>query len=138
MLTCLDRESRLAYVLGEILELDGPEASDILHITPATFRKRLSRTRSALIAFTRAKCGLVRAENACDCVRRLPDAIRRGRVQTDTLVFADARRAADFPEVLEKVRALDEMRRTAALYQTHSEPQPGGELLAQIQKIFRD
>jgi hypothetical protein len=24
------------------------------------------------------------------------------------------------------------------LYQTHSEPQPGGELLAQIQKIFRD
>jgi RNA polymerase sigma factor (sigma-70 family) len=134
MLTCLDRESRLAYVLGEILELDGPEASAILDITPTAFRKRLSRARSALIAFTRAKCGLVRTENACHCVRRLPDVVRRGRVQPDALVFADAQKAAALPDVLEKVRALDEMRRTAALYQTHSEPQLGVELLAQIQK----
>jgi len=133
MLTCLDRESRLAYVLGEILEFDGPEAAVILGVTAAAFRKRLSRARSALVAFTRAKCWLVRAENACHCVRRLPDAVRRGRVQADTLVFADPERAATFPEVLDKVRALDEVRRTAALYQTHSEPQAGIDLLARIQ-----
>jgi DNA-directed RNA polymerase specialized sigma24 family protein len=105
MLTCLDRESRIARVLGQILEMDGPEAAVILDITPAAFRKRLSRARSALVAFTRAKCGLVHAENACHCVRRLPDAIRRGRVQAEALVFADAQKAATFPDVLESPSA---------------------------------
>jgi hypothetical protein len=105
MLTCLDRESRIARVLGQILEMDGPEAAVILDITPAAFRKRLSRARSALVAFTRARCGLVHAENACHCVRRLPDAIRRGRVQAEALVFADAQKAATFPDVLESPSA---------------------------------
>jgi RNA polymerase sigma factor (sigma-70 family) len=41
MLSCLDRPHRLAYILGEILEMDGEEAAGILEIEPATFRKRL-------------------------------------------------------------------------------------------------
>jgi RNA polymerase sigma factor (sigma-70 family) len=138
MLTCLDRESRLAYVLGEILEFEGPEAGEILGITPAAFRQRLSRARSALVEFTREKCGLVRPENRCHCVRRLPDAVRRGRVQADAALFAAPERAATFPAVLHKVRALDEMRRTAALYRTHSEPRAGAEMLAQLRAIFAD
>src|SRR5262249_32166228 len=59
MLTCLDRPHRLAYVLGEILEMEGDEAARVLGIRPAAFRKRLSRAREAVVAFTRAKCGLV-------------------------------------------------------------------------------
>jgi RNA polymerase sigma factor (sigma-70 family) len=43
LLTCLDRPHRLAYVLGEILEFEGPEAARILGISPTAFRKRLSR-----------------------------------------------------------------------------------------------
>jgi RNA polymerase sigma factor (sigma-70 family) len=136
MLTCLDREHRLAYVLGEILELEGPEAAAVLEITPAAFRKRLSRARTALVQFTRANCGLVGAENPCHCTRRLPDSIRRGRVVAGRLLFADARRAATFPAVLQKVRALDEVQRTAVLYRTHSEPKPGAELLARISAIL--
>ena len=42
MLQCLDRPHRLAYVLGEILELPGPEAAEALGIAPARFRKRFS------------------------------------------------------------------------------------------------
>jgi len=105
------------------LEARGFGPDHVLHLDPFAF----------VMAPEDAQMRAVYRDLICEC-----DAIRRGRVQTDTLVFADARRAADFPEVLEKVRALDEMRRTAALYQTHSEPQPGVELLAQIQKIFRD
>lgn len=38
MLTCLDRPHRLAYILGEILEMDGDEAARVLAIRPAAFR----------------------------------------------------------------------------------------------------
>jgi DNA-directed RNA polymerase specialized sigma24 family protein len=46
MLMCLDREHRLAFVLGEILELAGDEAAAIARAEPATFRKRLQRARA--------------------------------------------------------------------------------------------
>lgn len=59
MLQCLDRPHRLAYVLGEILELPGPEAAEALDITPDLFRKRLQHARAAIEAFTRAHCGLI-------------------------------------------------------------------------------
>jgi hypothetical protein len=136
MLTCLDREHRRAYVLGEILELDGPEAAAVLEITPVAFRKRLSRAQTALVRFTRMTCGLVRGQNPCQCARKLPDAIRRDRVVPGRLLFANPQRAAAFPAVLQKVRALDEVQRTAVLYRTHSEPEPGAELLARVAAIL--
>ena len=45
MLLCLDREHRAAYVLGDVLEMDHREAADIMGITSANYRKRLSRAR---------------------------------------------------------------------------------------------
>jgi DNA-directed RNA polymerase specialized sigma24 family protein len=42
MLLCLDREQRLAYVPGDVFELDGDVAADILDIEPAAYRKRFS------------------------------------------------------------------------------------------------
>src|SRR5215208_3596635 len=59
MLLCLDRPHRMAYILGEVLEIDSQEAADILEIPPATFRKRLSRARAEIVTFMRKKCGLV-------------------------------------------------------------------------------
>src|SRR5262245_45786751 len=41
MLQCLDRPHRLAYVLGEILDLSGPESAEALGISTDLFRKRL-------------------------------------------------------------------------------------------------
>jgi RNA polymerase sigma factor (sigma-70 family) len=59
MLQCLDRRHRLAYVLGEILDIPGPEAADALEITPDVFRKRLQHARAAVLSFTRSYCGLL-------------------------------------------------------------------------------
>src|SRR5438876_6993260 len=59
MLQCLDRRHRLAYVLGEILDMPGPEAANALEITSDVFRKRLQHARAAILSFTRAYCGLV-------------------------------------------------------------------------------
>jgi RNA polymerase sigma factor (sigma-70 family) len=120
MLSCLDRPHRLAYILGEILEMDGEEAAGILEIEPATFRKRLSRARSDIIAFTRAKCGLVNPRRPCRCRRRVGRALQLGRVDPDHLLFAsDAERARGFGQVVAEIRRLEEARRAAALYRSH-------------------
>lgn len=80
MLLCLDRDHRAAYVLGEILELNHDEAASVLEITPANFRKRLSRARKSVQDFTAASCGLASKSAACSCRKRLPAAMAAGRV----------------------------------------------------------
>jgi RNA polymerase sigma factor (sigma-70 family) len=80
LLLCLDRDHRAAYVLGDILELEHVEAAGILEITPANFRKRLSRARGSVQDFTAAKCGLANPTAACSCAKRLPAARAKGRV----------------------------------------------------------
>ena len=80
MLLCLDVEHRIAFVLGDILELDHKEAAAVLEITPATYRKRLSRARSEVIAFSGKVCGLANPAARCTCPRRLPQALRLGRL----------------------------------------------------------
>jgi len=114
MLQCLDREHRLAYVLGEILELTGPEAAEVLDIAPALFRKRLQHAREGLLAFTREHCGLVSDTAQCHCNRRVPAALRLGRVRADAFEFGRA--AISFHEAREVVRQIDEARRAFALH----------------------
>lgn len=91
MLMCLNQEQRAAYVLGEILELGHQEASDVLNIEPSQFRKRLSRARAKVVAFTAQSCGLANPTAACSCKRRLPAAQNMGRIgSTPSQVLIDA------------------------------------------------
>jgi RNA polymerase sigma factor (sigma-70 family) len=137
MLTCLDRPHRLAYILGEILEMDGDEAARVLGIGAAAYRKRLSRAREAVVAFTRAKCGLVNPQRPCRCRRRLSEAVRLGRVKSGELLFAsDAKRARQFPKVLAEVRRLEEVRRAAALFRSHPDFTAPADLAARLRKIL--
>ncbi len=80
MLLCLDRDHRAAYVLGEILEFEHAEAASVLDISPANFRKRLSRARQSVQDFTAASCGLANRSAACSCRKRLPAAMACGRI----------------------------------------------------------
>jgi RNA polymerase sigma factor (sigma-70 family) len=88
MLLCLDREHRMAYVLGEILRFSGEDAAAACAITPAAFRKRLERARSKLSAFMRGHCGLLDPANPCRCRRRIGAAAVRGRLDPSDLLFA--------------------------------------------------
>lgn len=137
MLMCLDREHRLAYILGEIVELDHREASAVLEITPAAYRKRLSRARSAITSFMTARCGMVNPANPCRCRRRVATAIRLGRVDPAGLLFASSQeQARRFPQVLATIRNLEETRRAAALYRSHPDPQPSGDFVAWLRKCL--
>jgi len=108
MLQCLDREHRLAYVLGEILELPASDAAHALSIQPAAFRKRLQRAREAIETFMRAHCGLVSDSAECRCNRRVPAAARLGRVRPDALAFAQE--ASSFEEARGLVRRVEQAR----------------------------
>ena len=89
MLLCLDRDHRMAYLLGEILELGGDEAASCLDVAAATYRKRLSRARRRVNAFTAERCGLVSAAAPCRCDRRIAPAVAQGRVDPKRLLFAN-------------------------------------------------
>jgi RNA polymerase sigma factor (sigma-70 family) len=122
MLLCLDRPQRLAYVLGEILEIDGKEAAGILGVTPVTFRKRLERARAQIVEFMQARCGLANPKNPCRCHRRLERAITLKRVDRQNLLFGhDLENARVFPEVLVNIRQLEETQRAVALFRVHPE-----------------
>ena len=137
MLSCLDRPHRLAYILGEILEMDGPEAARILEIDQATYRKRLSRARADIVAFMKAKCGLVSPDRPCRCSRRVRHAIDRGRVDRRHLLFAsDADKAQRFPSVLAGIRRLEEARRAAALYRSHPDLAAPQNLAREIRRLI--
>jgi RNA polymerase sigma factor (sigma-70 family) len=118
MLQCLDRSHRIAFVLGDILELSGPEAADILEIDAALFRKRLQLAREDVHRFLRSHCGLVSDDAACRCNRRVPSAAVASE-EAQPLNFAS--RATSFQEARALVRQMEDARSTLALYRT-SEP----------------
>lgn len=137
MLLCLDRAHRLAFILGEILEMDHREGAWVLGISPAAFRKRLSRARERLTAFMAGHCGLFDPRNPCRCRRRVRAAMRLGRVDPRNLLFAsNAAHARRFPEVLAEIRRLEETRRAAAFYRSHPDPEIRADFVPRLRELL--
>lgn len=87
MLLCLNREQRLIYILGELLSVSDAIGSELLEISKANFRKKLSRARKDLYNFMNEKCSLVKQSNPCRCVRKTKGFIEFGYVDPDNLIF---------------------------------------------------
>lgn len=137
MLLCLDRGDRLAFILGEILELDHNEGAQVLDVTPAAYRKRLSRARRQVAEFMKHHCGLFDPKNTCRCWRRAPRAIELRRVDPEKLLFAtNLAHARHFPKVLAEIRRLEETRRAAALLRSHPEPKMREDFVLRLQEIL--
>ena len=116
MLQCLDRPHRLAYIMVELLDLPGPEAAEALEISPELLRKRLQHARTAIESFTRTYCGLASDSAACGCHRRVPAAVRAGRVRPDRLNFAQ--RAASFRDTRAVIRQVEHARWAMQVHRT--------------------
>jgi RNA polymerase sigma factor (sigma-70 family) len=137
MLLCLDRPHRLAYIVGDILELDQCEASMVLEVKPATFRKRLSRARADLVAFTRAHCGIVNPGNVCRCRKRIDHALRTGRVKPQNLRFAeDLNSPNQFDDVVAKIAKLEDSRQLVALYRAQPEFRSTDDFVQSVQGLI--
>lgn len=88
MLLCLDRQQRLAFLLGEILGLDDSASAELLDVSRDNFRQRLHRAREQLSNFMMGHCGLVNSENSCRCVKKTGAFIRDGIVDEKRLQFS--------------------------------------------------
>jgi RNA polymerase sigma factor (sigma-70 family) len=118
MLLSLDRPHRIAYVLGEILELTGEEGAVVLEISPAAFRKRLSRAREEMETFLKRNCGIADPANACRCTKLLPLAQAAGLVDPDRLVMTrlPTRESDRLHREVEKIRTAAEIFRSLPTY----------------------
>ena len=120
MLLCLDREQRLAYILGAIFAVSDTVAAEVLEITTENFRQRLARARRDLRNFMNDKCGLVNQANPCRCARKTRGFIQAGHVDPDNLLFhreriCEVREAA--PQAYETIKILDG--KCADIYREH-------------------
>jgi len=118
-LICLDRDHRMAFVLGDSLELNSVEAAQVLGIEPATYRKRLSRARKKMQDFMLVQCGLVRPDNDCHCENWCDPAVDTGVVDPDLLKLAGQPCGDDLIEDLEgHLEGLDELVRIRVLFRS--------------------
>jgi RNA polymerase sigma factor (sigma-70 family) len=88
MLLCLKLPHRMAYILGDILEMDHEEASQILSISKDNFRQQLSRSRAKVVKFTHQSCGLLNKCANCHCDKKLTAAIKKERINPLALTLA--------------------------------------------------
>lgn len=139
MLLCLDRDARMAFILGAIVEVDHQTAAEILGCPSATYRKRLERAREAVTGLMRRRCGVFDAASVCSCERRIPLATQRGHLKPNRLLFATSEaQARAFPEVLVQIRRLEDMQRVAAIYQSHPEPSTRVDLAQRLHALLAD
>lgn len=117
MLQCLDRGHRIAYILGEITELPGPEAAEILNISPELFRKRLQLARKAILNFTKKYCGLASDAAPCRCNRQVTSALRAGKINADACKYAAT--PSSFEQTRAMVRQVDEARWAIQVHRTN-------------------
>jgi RNA polymerase sigma factor (sigma-70 family) len=137
MLLCLDREHRLIYILGEVFGVTSEIGGEILEITPAAFRKRLSRSRQRLRTFMQDHCGLVNDAVPCRCARRVDHAITIGRVDPHQLLFAGhPEREAGVDLLLTSVREMDAMHSAAAVFRSHPSYAAPEHLLTAIKQLL--
>jgi RNA polymerase sigma factor (sigma-70 family) len=131
MLSTLDGDHRAAYVLGDILELDGEEAAAVLEIEPAAYRKRLSRARSRMARALQSWCGIAREENPCRCHRRLGRARALGRVSA-----SPTQPLLDLPALREQIHRMEALRAATAYYRADGELRSRGDLLARVRELL--
>ncbi|MBN2381375.1 RNA polymerase sigma factor [bacterium] len=88
MLLCLDPHQRLVFILASIFGVSQRVGAAIMSTTVSNFRQQLCRARHQLAHFMDEKCGLIRPENPCHCVRKTRALIDAGLVDPHNLLFS--------------------------------------------------
>jgi len=121
MLMCLDKDLRLALILGEVFKLNSEEAASILEITPQAYRKRLSRARTSLISFVSNNCGLINPEKPCRCNKHIKNKILMKKLDPNHLQYVQHVDANDLDQAVRSYRAeLSDLQKTSLLLGTPS------------------
>ena len=137
LLLCLDREHRLAYILGEIFDVSGEQGAEILEITPVAFRKRLSRARTRLRDFMCKNCALINPANPCKCENQADRQIEIGFLDTRKLAFAaHPCRIKQDQRLQSRLQELDELNRVSTLFKSYIDVEAPGIFVENIRGIL--
>ncbi|MEM8894075.1 MAG: sigma-70 family RNA polymerase sigma factor [Bacteroidota bacterium] len=86
MLLCLTKEQRMTYIIGEMFRADHTVGSEIMEMSKANFRMKLSKARKDLISFMQNKCGLVDQANPCRCHKKVTVSLEAGIIDSKSLL----------------------------------------------------
>jgi RNA polymerase sigma factor (sigma-70 family) len=137
MLLALDRVHRMAFILGVVMEVSSQEGAQILDITPAAYRKRLSRARSRIKDFLEKYCGLFDDSNRCRCKNILAAHMKEGWIDPDKLLFVSSPDGVESPTNLKHyLKELDELERISAIYK--SVPPTGFDFVGFFKNLHKD
>lgn len=124
VLSCLEKEMRIAFILGDLYGVTGKEGAFILNISPESFRKRLSRGRKRMQDFMMKHCGLVSENNACRCHKHVAKVMETGLAPPGTKSFVKKEVAAKLrAEAVAHWQELSEIDRTVAMFRRYPEYQ---------------
>lgn len=117
LLLTLDRPHRLAFILGVVMEVSSQEGAQILNITSAAYRKRLSRARSRVRDFLVNNCGIFDNSNRCRCRHILPAYLQKGWIHPDKPIFVPKQGTEESATSLGRyLTELDELKQLSAVY----------------------
>ncbi len=137
LLTAMDRPHRLAFILGVVMDISSRDGAYILEISPAAFRKRISRARSRLKEFLTGNCGLFDQNNRCSCPGVLANHMQNQWVSPENLIFMkNGFQTQSNEELAEYLRELDELSRISALFKAYPQSPCPRDISHEIKKII--
>jgi RNA polymerase sigma factor (sigma-70 family) len=138
LLLCLDREHRLAFLLVDVFDVSSEQGAAILEITPAAFRKRLSRARERIQDFLTRNCALINPDNPCKCERHIVAYLDNGKLNDEHMIFAKHPcRIKNEESTLNRVREMDELKQIAALYKRYPDFHAPPGFIENIRELVR-
>ena len=117
LLLALDRAHRLAFILGVVFEVSSQEGAYILDITPAAFRKRLSRGRGRIMDFLITNSDFFDETNPCRSVGVAYQHVAKGWLNPEKPIFAPPDSRTEPPAALrDYMKELDDLGKVSAMY----------------------
>jgi RNA polymerase sigma factor (sigma-70 family) len=128
MLQCLDRDLRMAFILGTVFRLKSKTASQIVGTTPDNFSKRIELSRKLIGSFLNSYCGVYNPYNHCRCNKRINFALESGRISKAKLNFAD--KIQNYTEEMEELHSLSN------IYQNHGSFESDSNFAERLKKLI--
>jgi RNA polymerase sigma factor (sigma-70 family) len=125
VLACLEKDIRIAFILGELYGVTSTEGAFILDITPEAFRKRISRGRKRMQEFMTKHCGLVNNNETCHCHINVARRVEQGlKIPEKKSIINKEVAAKNRAELVSHLKELSEIDRTVAMFRRYPEYQP--------------
>lgn len=128
MLQCLNREHRIAFILGSILKIKSNIGAEITNTSPSNFRKRVEKSRKLIGDFLNSNCGVYNPNNPCRCSSRINTGMKCGRIKRGNLHYAN--HVEQFNEEMEELYSL------TGIYQNHGSFESNSNFNAQLNRLI--